>query len=426
MIFLAPVINVFQSIEEKAEKFRFLLILLLVFSLPFDIFYSSVILITLFVTTAIDINREKIKRLPKQAWIFQLFYFIGIAGYFYSSHKDVAGFLLERQLSIFLLPLVLPLAIRIDRQKVQLVLSALTISCCIAVTYLFLSMINSIAHMQLPTLKTAFSGLFFNHQFSKALGVHAGYLSLYVSLSLFYLIYAFYRLPSAIFKVGLICLLALLFLGLLFLASRNTLIATFFVLIFVSPLFNNKNKLRYILISFLCLVTCFLAVKNVPYLRERFFVQLVSDIKPLKNGTFINFGSAEPRMERWTGALSLVEKSPLIGYGTGDEIAMLRTEYIKRELYISYLERFNAHNQYLSFLIKSGIIGFCLFLFGLYYYVKLSVVNKNFMYLSFLLLLIIGFYTENILDANKGILFFAIFNTLFGYSALQEKEQARL
>jgi uncharacterized membrane protein YiaA len=55
-------------------------------------------------------------------------------------------------------------------------------------------------------------------------------------------------------------------------------------------------------------------------------------------------------------------------------------------------------------------------LFAFIYYLLLAVKSRDLIYVSFLLLFLIGFYTENILDANKGIIFFALFNTCFGYN----------
>ena len=421
---LSLYIDAFTGIHEKTEKLRFFLILMLVFSLPFDLFYSSVILIGLFTTTLIDLNKEKIRRIPRQVWIFQLVYLLSIAGYFYSSHKNVAGFLLERQLSIFLLPIVLPIAVEIDQRKLELLLRTLALSCFVTLAYLFAHMVYAIHwNLKLPLLHTALSGAFFNHQFSRPVGIHAGYLSLYVALSIFYLVQVYTRISGSFgLRSVLIGALGVLFLGLFFLASRNTVIGTFFILIFISPLYNSKNKLRYISVSLLCFMSGFLLIKNTPYLHDRFSVELITDIKPRKNGA-VNLNSAEPRYERWKGAYALIKRSPLIGYGTGDEIEMLRTEYVKRDLFISYIERFNAHNQYLSYLIKNGVLGLCVFLFAFGYFFYLAMRSRNFMYMSFLILLVIGFYTENILDANKGIIFFALFNTFFGYAALKHSQK---
>jgi O-antigen ligase len=419
----SSLIKVLSTSQDRAEQLRLILVLLFIISLPYDIFYSSIIFMTLGALTLIDISREKIRRIPRQVWIFQLVYFLGIIGYFYSYNRSAAGFLLERQLNILIMPLILPLAVKIDEQKVEWFLAALIGTSLYAICYLFVALFFKIKiELKLPLIETAMSGNFFNHQFSRPLNIHAGYLSLYVSMSIFQLMRLINRNNSVLAKTLLIICFMILSMGLLFLASRNTIIATIIILSFVYPVFCVRNKARYIIISLICLLIGFLAIRNVPYFKNRFSIELISDIKPLQNGSFLNYNTTEPRVERWKGAIALIERSPVFGYGTGDEIGMLKTEYAKRKLFISYLEEFNAHNQYLSYLIKNGIAGLCIFLFAFYYYSVLAIKRHDFIYFSFLLLLLIGFYTENILDSNKGIIFFAFFNTIFGYNALKKPE----
>lgn len=413
----------FKNTLEKTEKLRLIILLLFTFSLPYDLFYSSVIFIILCATTLLDLNKQKLKDVPKQIWIFQLVYFLGVAGYFYSLNKNEAGFLLERQLTILLLPLILPLAVKIDDHKLKLVLTALTTASLLAVCYLFISMSYTILSTQTPFIKTMFSGAFFNHQFSKPLTIHAGYLSMYIAVSVFYTVQLVNSTKSVLLKAPLILALIVLFAGLFFLASRNTIITVFFVILVIFPFFKIKHKLRYMLVSILSLAICFFVIISIPYLKERFISGLITDITPLQNSSYSKSNTVEPRGERWIGAVDLIKKSPAYGYGTGDERDLLKTEYMRRGLYISYMESFNAHNQYLSYLLKNGILGLCIFLFAFYYYLKLAIRHKDFMYLAFLVLLLIGFYTENILDANKGIIFFALFNTFFGYNCLLNLKQ---
>lgn len=407
--------------EDSNERLRFILVLLFTFSLPFNLFYSSLIFITLAVLTLFDLKKVNLKRVPGRFWLFQAVYFFALSGYFYSLNKHAAAFLLERQLTIFLFPLLLPVAIRITSEKLRMVLDVLAVSCVVTVFYLMLSMIFMIRELHVPVLKTVMSGVFFNHRFSEPIGIHAGYLSLYFSLSIIHIASLINREASWETKVMQYVCLAILFTGLMFLATRNSIITTLLILLVVFPLFSVRKKLRYILIVLACMVLAFLLVEHVPYLKERFSVELVSDIKPLDNGKFLNYSATEPRIERWKCAMELIKRSPLIGYGSGDEIDMLKTEYARKGFFISYIESFNAHNQYLSIWLKHGIIGLLLFLALFYYYCRLAVKNKDFVYFAFLLLLLFGFYTENILDANKGIVFFALFNTLFGYVALNKK-----
>jgi O-antigen ligase len=414
-----------KDVDDKTERLRFFLILLYVFSLPFDMFFSSTIFLTLGVATLIDLSVKKLKQIPKQVWLFQSVYFISVAGYFYSYNKHEAGFILERQLSILLFPLVLPLAININKSRVDAIITSLVFSACWASMMLFFHVFYVIfIKMHLPFLSTVMSGAFFNHQFSKPIGIHAGYLALYVSFSLIYVIQLFktvhpIAIRSKINYLTLSLISLLLLAALIFLASRNAFLSTLFILVIIYPLYITKNKSKYLVIVSFCLVGCFLLLYNVPYLRQRFSSELISDIKSLPDGTYINYSHTDPRIERWEAAMELVKKSWLVGYGTGDEVTMLKTEYSKRGMFISYLEAFNAHNQYLSILLKNGIIGLLLFLFVFAYYFYQAFKSGDFMYMAFLVLLMIGFYTENILDANKGIVFFAFFNTIFGYNAIK-------
>lgn len=417
--------DLFQT-DDKAEQMRFGLLLLFAATLPFDMLYSSLILIVFFVATLVDVRREKWKLIPRQVYIFQAIFFLALLGYAYSYKKSSANFLIERQLSILLLPLFLPLAISSNAHRTNLLLGALAYSTAIAICYLFAKMVWTITfELKLPLFKTMLSGAFFNHQFSRPLNIHAGYLALYVSLSVLYFVHYCTNKENERYRYLALLPIMMLLAGLFFLAARNTIIATLFILIFVFPFFKIKKKLRYISICLLSLTAIVFVVNSVPYLRERFFTELITDINPMKKGGYVNFNSAEPRVERWQGAWELIKRSPVIGYGTGDEILMLKTEYIKRGLFISYLEEFNAHNQYLSYLIKNGIVGLMIFLAAFAMYMYYAIKRKDFLYTSFLLLLLIGFYTENILDANKGIFFFAFFNTVFGYQALSELKEIR-
>lgn len=400
----------------KSERLRFLLILVFVFSLPFDRFYSTVTLMLLIVCTFIDISVKKIKQIPKQIWIFQAVFFLTCLGYGYSYNKHEAGFMLEKQLAILAFPLILPLAITFTPARIRPVMISLTAGSLISILYLFLNIVYIIFLGNLP-FSLIFSKEFFNHGFSAPLDIHAGYLSLYISFSIIFLIGELVTQTKLSYKLFLIAYLGLLTAGLFFLASRNSIICTVLVICIIFPLFHVKRKLLFYSIITVLLTSAFFVVHNVSYLNERFSSDMITDIN--SDLAEYNFEGAEPRIERWKAALELVPGSPLIGYGSGDEIGMLKTKYVEKDLFISYLESFNAHNQYLSYLLKNGIIGLILFLAAMCYYLVIAIRARNFIYISFLISIMIGFFTENILDANKGIYFFALFNTFLGYTLLK-------
>lgn len=416
--------NISSKNDERSEKLRFTLVLLFAFSLPFDRFYSTILLMLLIVCTFIDINTEKIKKVPRQIWIFQGVFFLACLGYGYSANKHEAGFMLEKQLAILAFPLILPLAITFTTDRIRYLMISLAIGSLISIIYLFVN-IFYVAIFGNLHLSLIFSKEFFNHGFSSPLNIHAGYLSLYVSFSIIFLTGELLVQKKIIYKLYIIACLGILSAGLFFLASRNSIITTILIICIILPLFHIKRKLLFFCIISVLLAAAFLLIRNVSYLHERFSSDILTDIH--SNVNEYNFEGAEPRIERWKAGLELVPGSPLFGYGTGDEAGMLKTKYVEKELFVSYLENFNSHNQYLSYLLKNGIIGLILFLGCLFYYIRIAVKAKSFIYISFLVSMLIGFCTENILDANKGIFFFALFNTFLGYTLLKtEKSQKTL
>lgn len=417
---LKSYLSVYRSIENKAERFRFMLLHCFVFSLPYDITYSSAILILLAVTTFFDLSFEKVKTIPNTFFMFQVVYFLSLSGYLFSLHRSHAGFILEKQMALFIFPLLIPLAVQLNEDRIKSLLITLSASTFIAISYLFICLVwNVIFDLEVPFLSTLSSGIFFNHQFSKPLHIHAGYLSLYVALSIVFIIRHFKRNLDVFLKISMLFVLILLFMGLFFLASRNSIIAISFLLLFVMPFFRLKKRLFYFIGISVLLALSFFVLNKVPYLKERFSSEMVLDMNSnFGTNTADHFKVLEPRFDRWLAAVELIKKSPLIGYGTGDEEGMLKTGFMQKGLYISYLMEFNAHNQYLSILLKHGIIGLLIFLIAFFYYFSIAIKKRDFMYLSFLLLFTIGFLTENLLDANKGIFYFALFNCLFAYQYL--------
>lgn len=406
---------------QKAEELRFFLLRLFVFMLPFDRFYTSLVLIVLIATTLVGLTRERLKSIPRQFWIFQAVFLLALAGYPYSHNKHEASFLIERQLAIFILPLLLPLAVKFSQDRLRTILFTLCLSSVFTALLLFANVVYVIKSGGLP-LQYALSKEFFNHNFSAPLDIHAGYLSLYFSFSLLYLIRQVLTTQNPLRKALFASGIFLLSMALFFLASRNTLIATLLLVLFIVPLFFVRNKVRFYVISGIVLASCILIFSKVSYINQRFSSNLIADILTDSNSEY-KLQGAEPRILRWEAALELIACSPAIGYGTGDEIDMLKTKYVEHELFVSYIESFNAHNQYLSYALKNGIAGLVVFLGLLAYYLALAIRSKSFVYTCFLLLIVIGFFSENILDANKGIFFFAFFNTFIGYTLLDSRKE---
>lgn len=406
-----------QHFSEKASLFFLILFGAL---LPYNMLYATLALYPLLLFTFIGVNKNKFRRIPKEWWIFTLFFVLSVIGYIYTENTEKAGYLIERQLLFCLFPILLPVSVFIDRKLIQKVLNYLSWSCLAAILFLFYHCAHTIYTEQLP-LAELLKPRFYNHNFTAPIGTHATYLSLYVSLSILFLTEQF-PAASKLKKVVTAAVMAVLIAGLYFLAARNTSFGMVLIMAFLYPLFRVQNKKHYLIgvLSVFAIVGV-LASKS-GYIRNRFSTDMLQDLGPKPVTTFEN---PEPRITRWRCATDIIKQRPVFGYGSGEEIPLLKQCYQERNLKLSYQLEFNTHNQYLAVLMRSGIVGLLVVMLQFFYFFRLAIRQKDFLYCAFLVLICLGCVTENLLDANKGIFFFALLNTLFGYNLLRERKDLR-
>ena len=147
--------------------------------------------------------------------------------------------------------------------------------------------------------------------------------------------------------------------------------------------------------------------------RERFVAALHTDLS--RN---IKYGDAvEPRLVRWEAAAGLITNSPVIGHGAGTEIGLLQDVFFSKKIYHAFLDKLNIHSQYLSFLIKSGIIGLAVYLATLFFGFKAAWQKRDLLFFSFMLLVALVSVSENLLDVDKGVMFYALFFSFFVFSS---------
>ncbi len=406
--------EIFCIKDTLANKISYYHLLAFLITLPFDMFYSEWVLASLLVHTVIQLTRQKILSVRISRLFPALLYLLTVVCTLYSANKEQAFKEWEKQLAILLFPLIFSVT-PIDFRKYKIpLLKAFAITCTITVLYLFYAAWSVIGYYKLPE-SVLFSTAFTNHNFSLPIDLHATYFSMYITLSLavfFYLLTVSRQVIPRIFYVAG-CLV--LFAGMFQLSSRATFIAALLIINLVIPffLFGKIARWRFMIISggLSMILLCLLATME-PF-RDRFIVDLKQDLTA-KNIDKQN--PLDPRMARWRCAWELIGKSPFAGYGTGSETGLLKQKYYERHLYTSYLHELNAHNQYLSFLLKTGITGIVLYLYILFAGFWNAIREKDVFFCSFLLIATIVSFSENILDVNKGIFFFSFFYSYFMYA----------
>ena len=107
----------------------------------------------------------------------------------------------------------------------------------------------------------------------------------------------------------------------------------------------------------------------------------------------------------------IIKEHPIIGVGTGD-VQDVFNEKHQADGIVSEKYWRRAHNQYLTYFITYGIIGGIYFLFFLFYPIVKQNRTNDLLYVSFFSIMLLSMLTEDTLETQVGITFFAFFNTL--------------
>lgn len=399
------------------NRISYYLLMLLLLSLPFNLFYSHLFLIGLALHTIIQIRKTIIKPLLTRAnFALAAVFFVTLLSIIYTTNKPQAFTELGRQVTILLIPLIFcfnPLDLKKYRHKFLLVFS---FGCTITITYLFLQAIFTIRYYHLP-LKALASPAFTNHNFSEPLEIHATFFSMQIAIALVYLLYVLVTETVKTRKFFWFTCCGILAMGILQLSSKSIFIALLLIINIALPWFILKGRNRF---SFMAISTAlFILVMAGIYTRDTFKERYVTELKKdLSQSTDAEL--TDPRLARWSVAISAGAQSPVIGHGAGTEIGLLKDPFFDHQFYRSYLAGLNAHNQFISFFIKSGIVGLMVYLCVLTFGIRAALAKRDLMLMAFMVIIATVSFSENYLDVDKGIFFYSVFFSLLMFSASSE------
>jgi len=123
--------------------------------------------------------------------------------------------------------------------------------------------------------------------------------------------------------------------------------------------------------------------------------------------------SVMQRVEFWKASLGILKNNSLVGVGTGDVNNAFVNYYKETDSSLDERWRLRAHNQYLSIAVAFGIIGLTYFLFAIIYPMSVTKKFNSFLYLSFWITAILSMISEDTLETQAGVTFFAFFNTFY-------------
>lgn len=404
--------------DSLANQISYYHLMLLMASLPFDMFYSHIIMISLIINLLIQFKEQPERSILswRTAALVSVF-LVTVWSTFYSVNKVNAYGEWGKQITILLFPLIfyyLPMDLKKYKDALLLIFSMV---CTAVVAYLYLSAFYAIRFYGFP-LSSILSSYFTNHNFSEPVGMHATFLSMQLAIALVYLLSLFIKERSRNYRLLLSGCMGMLSAGLMQLSSKSVCFCLFFIIIFAVPYFLLQKAVRwkFMLIAGSLFIIPIVFIFKQDTLKKRYVKELEVDLSDAENGE-----AEDPRLARWNAVTELIATSPVIGHGAGTEIPMLQQAFFEKKFYSSYIHRLNSHNEYLSLLLKSGLTGLLAYLATLVYGIRLSIKRKDMHLFLFMSLIVFVSVSENLLDVDKGIIFYAFFFSFFIFSTDEKR-----
>lgn len=236
---------------------------------------------------------------------------------------------------------------------------------------------------------------------------HTSYLSMFTLLSFYIALENVFGL-SGIKKYQYLWLIisGILIISIYFLSSRAGILTAIITLpVYLFLKFRTIGKLRFFWVSILLITFIF-----VPVVLTNPRVNNYQEWRAKHR----NAGSdvSNDRMIIWSAVRTILGQNLILGVGTGDIQDELNEEFrSKGNIRLAEVNT-NTHNQFLEILIEHGLIGLIMFLSMILMMFYIACKSRNILYLIFLLLVVISFLFETMLNRLAGVTFFSLFSFL--------------
>ena len=321
-------------------------------------------------------------------------------GLWTSTNTDIALKNISRVLTLLLLPTII-LSHNKEDFNFKKIYYSLGAGLLIGMLICWGFVIESILTNATP-LKQApyfFEWIYSNWNLVKPIGVHPNYFALLIVI----LVLAIIKTNELKFlrknKLQLILLLFPFFLFLFELSSRIAMLA--FVLVITASFLQNRSRKKGILIGLFIVGFILLSVK-FDYLGNKF------------SGLVDGRGNVKvERIQRWDFIIREFKKEDklILGVGSGDTEEIYTRAYINGNFKTALIEGYNAHNQFVEFLVSNGFFGLLVFVWALLFFALKTKLKGE--ALSFFITIVLLSFIESFLCRAKGVFIFSFFISFF-------------
>ena len=241
--------------------------------------------------------------------------------------------------------------------------------------------------------------------------IHPIYISAHICVAILFSFFILKKLKTTPQKAVIIILDLILLIFLFILLRKGPIIVLGMVsLLFV--LFQKSKKL--LLVGFIVIMLNIVVIVSIPQYRVKFL-----ELTKIENVEKGDVTSTNIRYSLFRSAIENILKSPIVGYGLGDHKDELLNG-LKDKSDVLYQNRYNSHNQYLSFALSIGIVGLLYFIYFLGYNFALAIRYDNQVLILLILFYGLTMMFENILEREDGVIYFSFFISFFAFLSYNE------
>ena len=344
-------------------------------------------------------------------WVLISLFLLHLLGLLYTSNFTYALKDLKIKLPIFFLPIVFIASPSLSIKEFRSILKVLLITALLSsiyglyyylryfqVTFFELrEMSQFISHIRLSLLNTiaAFAAFYL---LAKNNWRKFSYTNLYYLMAGIWL-FIFNGIMGA--RMGLVVFFILLLLGSIFLVIRH-----------------KKIWLAAVLLG-LMIALPILSYLTLPSIKMRTH-EVVYELQSYQLNQDPNGKSIAQRFVYWNIAWDIFKTAPVMGIGTGDVADAFNSYYLANPNLLQQQYQHRAHNQWLTILLTFGILGLILFMLVVFYPLFYKRKYLDYFYIVFFIAFALSLLTEDTLETQAGVTFYALFNCLFLFAKPEE------
>jgi hypothetical protein len=325
------------------------------------------------------------------------------------SHSSSGWFETEKKLSLLFIPFIL------HNRKLFIPIESFTL---IRNTFLFAVIGASLSCLIYAIYRYFQSGdpdVFYYHNLCIPIKHHAVYLSLQIIL-------AWYWMSQSALKLKFFIPVTLFFVIVMLLLSSKLMIPVFFIMVIAHLVKNipQRNRIGRIFIITCCSV--FLIVFFGKGMMHRYGDLSYKQLASIQSGSYSKdqyFDGLSLRLIQQKFAIQILEENHAWFWGVGSDQAqgLLDAQYKASGMYTGsdnhsgYLG-LNFHNQFTETFVRFGLFGLSLLLMICYLFLKKATENLSRESIVIIIVFIIFFMTESVLETQRGLVSFLFFNLI--------------